>query len=42
MALENKIEGYKVSLKNDFGYSDKDIKADPDFQELQKELAKMK
>merc|ERR1719295_1651636 len=42
MALEKKIEEYKVSLKNDFGYSDKDIKADPDFQELQKELAKMK
>jgi len=42
MALEKKMEEYKVSLKNDFGYSEKDIKADPDFQELQKELAKMK
>jgi len=42
LALEKKIEEYKSSLRNDFGYSDKDIKADPDFQDLQKELAKMK
>lgn len=42
LALEKKIEEYKNSLRNDFGYSEKDIKADPDFQELQKELAKMK
>jgi len=42
LALEKKIEEYKTSLRNDFGYSDKDIKGDPDFQELQKELAKMK
>jgi len=42
LALEKKIEDYKNSLRNDFGYSEKDIKGDPDFQELQKELAKMK
>jgi len=42
LELEKKIEEYKSSLRNDFGYSEKDIKADPDFQELQKEYAKMK
>lgn len=42
LSLEKKIDEYKSSLRNDFGYSEKDIKADPDFQELQKELAKMK
>jgi hypothetical protein len=42
LALEKKLEEYKNSLRNDFGYTEKDIKADPDFQDLQKELAKMK
>jgi len=42
LELEKKIEEYKASLKADFGYSDKDVKADPDFQDLQKQLAKMK
>lgn len=42
LALEKKIDDYKNSLRNDFQYTEKDIKADPDFQELQKELAKMK
>ena len=42
LALEKKIEDYRLSLKADFGYSDKDIKNDPDYQELLKELAKHK
>lgn len=42
LALEKKTEDYKISLRNDFGYSDKDIKNDPDMQDLMKELAKMK
>eukprot|EP00928_Gymnodinium_smaydae_P073391 TRINITY_DN565_c0_g1_i2.p1 TRINITY_DN565_c0_g1~~TRINITY_DN565_c0_g1_i2.p1 ORF type:complete len:257 (-),score=115.28 TRINITY_DN565_c0_g1_i2:166-936(-) len=42
MALEKKIEEYRLQLKADFGYSDKDIKADPDFQDMQKALSKLK
>lgn len=42
LALEKKIEDYRLSLKADFGYSDKDIKNDPDYQDLLKELAKHK
>jgi len=36
MALEQKIEDYRMQLKTEFGYSDKDIKADPDMMDLQK------
>merc|ERR1712099_158479 len=42
MALEKKVEEYRLQLKQEFQYSAKDIKADPDMQELQKQLAKMK
>jgi len=42
MALDKKIEDYRLSLKADFGYTDKDIKNDPDYQDLLKELAKHK
>merc|ERR1712060_828634 len=42
MALEKKVEEYRLQLKSEFQYSDKDIKADPDMQEMMKQLAKMK
>merc|ERR1712226_285014 len=42
MALEQKIEEYRLQLKSEFGYSDKDIKADPDMLDLQKQLKDMK
>merc|ERR1712087_922664 len=42
MALEQKIEEYRLQLKSEFGYSDKDIKADPDMQDMMKQLQKMK
>lgn len=40
--LKDRIEEYRMQLKTEFGYSDKEIKADPDMQDLQKSLAKMK
>eukprot|EP00928_Gymnodinium_smaydae_P012096 TRINITY_DN143_c0_g2_i15.p1 TRINITY_DN143_c0_g2~~TRINITY_DN143_c0_g2_i15.p1 ORF type:complete len:284 (-),score=125.44 TRINITY_DN143_c0_g2_i15:199-981(-) len=42
MALEKKMEEYRMQLKADFGYSDKDIKADPDMQDMVKALSKLK
>lgn len=42
MELEKKIEEYRQQLISEFQYSAKDIKADPDMQELQKQLAKCK
>merc|ERR1711920_97803 len=42
MALEKRIEEYRQQLKSEFGYSDKDIKADPDFADMQKQLSKLK
>jgi len=42
MSLEKKIEEYRLQLKSEFGYSDKDIKADPDFADMQKQLSKLK
>jgi len=42
MALEKKIEDYRLELIQNFGYSNKDIKADPDMAEMVKALAKMK
>merc|ERR1712087_1034260 len=42
LALQTKIEEYRMQLINEFKYSAKDIKADPDMQEMQKQLAKMK
>merc|ERR1719408_1214929 len=40
--LENQIEEYRNKLKNEFGYTNKDIKADPDLNEMLKKLAEMK
>merc|ERR1712048_801269 len=40
--LEKKIEEYRVQLKQEFGYSDKDIKADPDMADMLKQLSKLK
>jgi hypothetical protein len=40
--LENEIEEYKGKLKTEFGYSAKDIKADPDLVDMLKKLADMK
>merc|ERR1712217_92949 len=42
LALQAKIEEYRLQLINEFQYSAKDIKADPDMLEMQKQLAKMK
>merc|ERR1712176_618690 len=42
MALEKKMEEYRLQLKSEFGYSDKDIKADPDYADMQKQLSKLK
>merc|ERR1712146_599067 len=42
MALEKRIEEYRQQLKAEFGYSDKDIKADPDFMDMQKQPSKLK
>merc|ERR1712087_10061 len=42
MALEKRIEEYRQQLKSEFGYSDKDIKADPDYADMQKQLSKLK
>jgi len=41
-ALEDEIEEYKGKLKTEFGYSAKDIKADPDLVEMLAKLAKIK
>merc|ERR1712039_61125 len=42
MALEKRMEEYRLQLKSEFGYSDKDIKADPDYADMQKQLSKLK
>merc|ERR1711866_41683 len=42
MQLEKKMEEYRLQLKQEFGYSDKDIKADPDYMDMQKQLSKLK
>jgi len=39
--LEKKIEEYRMQLKSEFGYSDKDIKADPDMMDMLKQLKKL-
>merc|ERR1712125_2584 len=41
-ALEKRMEEYRAQLKSEFGYTDKDILADPDYQDMQKQLAKLK
>jgi len=42
LKLEAEIEEYKNKLKTEFGYSAKDVKADPDLVDMQKRLADMK
>merc|ERR1711948_202019 len=42
MALEAKIEEYRMQLINEFKYSPKEIKADPDMMDMMKALAKLK
>jgi len=41
-ALEKEIEEYRLKLKSEFGYSAKDIKADPDMKEMESKLAAFK
>jgi len=40
--LEQKIEEYKNKLRTEFGYSNKDIKADPDLVEMEAQLKALK
>lgn len=40
--LEKEIEEYRLKLKTEFGYSNKEIKADPDLLEMTKRLNEMK
>jgi len=42
MKLEEEIEAYKGKLKTEFGYSAKEIKADPDLADMMKKLAEYK
>merc|ERR1712060_571529 len=41
-ALEKEIEEYRLKLKSEFGYSNKDINADPDMVDMQAKLKAMK
>merc|ERR1740129_509570 len=41
-ALEKEVEEYKQKLKSEFGYSNKDINADPDMLEMQAKLKALK
>merc|ERR1712039_760208 len=41
-ALEKEIEEYRLKLKSEFGYSNKDITADPDMVEMQAKLKALK
>eukprot|EP00435_Cladocopium_sp_Y103_P000792 s6738_g1.t1 len=40
--LQGEIELYKAKLRTDFGYSNKDIKADPDVQEMESRISAFK
>jgi len=40
--LEKEIEEYRLKLKKDFGYSDKDINKDPDMADMQAKLKALK
>jgi len=42
MKLEEEINEYKAKLKSEFGYSAKDMKADPDLVDMEKRLAAFK
>lgn len=37
--LQGEVEIYKAKLRNEFGYSNKEMKADPDLQEMETRLA---
>mmetsp|Transcript_37171 Transcript_37171/g.69349 ORF Transcript_37171/g.69349 Transcript_37171/m.69349 type:complete len:268 (-) Transcript_37171:171-974(-) len=37
--LQNEVEIYKAKLRTEFGYSNKDMKADPDLQDMEARLA---
>ena len=37
--LQGELEVYKAKLRNEFGYSNKEIKADPDLQDMEHRLA---
>lgn len=37
--LQNEVEIYKAKLRQEFGYSNKDMKADPDLQDMEARLA---
>lgn len=37
--LQGEVEVYKAKLRNEFGYSNKEIKADPDLQDMELRLA---
>eukprot|EP00435_Cladocopium_sp_Y103_P037500 s2711_g9.t3 len=37
--LQNQVEIYKAKLRSEFGYSNKDMKADPDLQDMEARLA---
>merc|ERR1719327_2439293 len=41
-ALEKEIDEYRAKLKGEFGYTAKDIKADPDLKEMEQRLAAFK
>merc|ERR1712060_681448 len=41
-ALEKEVEEYRQKLKTEFGYSNKDINADPDMLEMQAKLKALK
>jgi len=41
-ALEKEIDEYRAKLKGEFGYTAKDIKADPDMKEMEQRLAAFK
>merc|ERR1711920_396083 len=40
-SLRREIDEYKTKLKSEFGYSNKDIKADPDLAEMESRLQAM-
>lgn len=37
--LQGEVEVYKAKLRNEFGYSNKEMKADPDLQDMEARLA---
>jgi len=39
LSAGGEIEIYKAKLRTEFGYSNKDIKADPDLQEMESRIA---